>query len=456
MIAIIVGLHVASMVGFGLGTVLIAHFLRQRRPPSGNRAWMLAIGFCPYLVLPIYLFFGGRKMQAMARRKPRIEFHDGHTALHQLPALEALLRNHRLPAARSGHSLTLYPTAKERRAGLFDLIAGARHSLNLCLYILHPDPVGREVVAALAQRAREGVTVRLLLDGVGSLHTGKRHLRPLQSAGGKTAYFMPVFRRPLRGRTNLRNHRKVAIADHVRVWAGGANVGAEYLEAGAGSWRDLSFLLEGPAVHQYSTVFRSDWEFATGERLHAAHIPEPVASPGAVVQVVPSGPDVAGDPLPDALLTVAQSARERLWIATPYFIPDDAFCRTLALTAHRGVDVRVILPARSDHLLVDLAGRSYLQEIHAAGGRVLFEPRMTHAKGVLVDNDVAILGSANVDMRSLLLNYEMALFAYDAQSIRSVEHWMETLQRDAHPHPITSGGWRDLLGGLARLVAPEL
>ena len=457
MIATILFWHLASMVGFILGALLIAHFLRQRRPPSDSLAWMLALILCPYLALPLYLLFGGRKMQAIAKRKRRIEFTDGHETATHLPTLQAVLASHRIPGPHSGHRLTLQTTGPERHAALLSVIAEAQHSLFLSLFILHPDRIGKEVIELLAQRAREGVKVRLLLDGVGSLHTRYRHLAELTEAGGHVAYFMPVFRRPLRTRTNLRNHRKAVIADEAVVWAGGSNIAQEYLgsEEDHGTWRDLTFVLHGPAVRQYCTLFRYDWEFATGEHIHL-HAPEHTASGGGIVQVVPSGPDMPGDPLDDALLILAQSARRRLWIVTPYFVPDDAFCRTLALTAHRGVDVRIHLPARSNHWLADLSGRTYLKEVQGAGGKLLFDPRMVHAKAVLVDDEAAVLGSANVDMRSLLLDYEVALFAYDAPTIRAVEHWMEGLHRHARAQVLKQGGWAELAESLARLVAPQL
>jgi cardiolipin synthase len=458
MVRTILALQGATMLGFALGAVLIAHFMRQRRPPAGNLAWILAMVLCPYLALPLYLLAGGRKMRAIARGKPPVQLQDGHVAAARPTALEILLEGHRIPPAAPGHRLALCPTGPDRYAALLKLIDSAQHSLYINMYQLSPDPVGLEIVARLARRARDGLTVRLLLDGVGSRHTRRRHLAPLHAAGGRSAYFLPVFRRPLRGRANLRNHRKMAVADGQRAFAGGANIAKEYMapESDGSEWRDLSFVLEGPAVRHYVRLFRSDWEFATGERLPPGEAPEPALTRGAVVQVVPSGPDVAGDPLSDALLTVAQSARRRLWIFTPYFVPDDAFCRTLALTAHRKVDVRVITPERSDHALADWSGRGFLREIQAAGGTVCFYPRMLHAKAVLMDDKLAILGSANIDMRSLLLNFEAALFVYDPASIRRVGVWMEEVARQSRPAVLRSGGVGELVESLARLVAPQL
>jgi cardiolipin synthase A/B len=225
-------------------------------------------------------------------------------------------------------------------------------------------------------------------------------------------------------------------------------------------WHDLTFSLEGPAVKHYVDLFCSDWAFASGESMAATPVVESLRGiPGAnaVIQVVPSGPDVPGDPLYDVLLTAVFSARDRIRVVTPYFIPDEALCRALGLAAHRGVDVGILLLERSNHRLADVAGRSYLREIQAEGGRVLFyQDGMLHAKAVLCDDSLAILGSANIDLRSLLLNYEAAILVYSEKEIRLIADWIDSLTR------VTREGVRevDAMGGigegLARLLAPQL
>jgi cardiolipin synthase len=460
MIWVGVFLHLATVVGFLLGTLLIAHFIRQRRPPSDSVAWLLLIVLIPYVGLPLFLVLGGRKLRAMARRKRSIDLGPIRDGTRAPGPLERLWLAQGIPPATDGNLLRLQSSGEESYAALAELIAGAGRSIHISMYLLQPDAVGREVLAQLAARAAAGVKVRLLLDGVGSRHVGRRTLAPLLQAGGAVAFFMPIWRRPFRRRANLRNHRKYAIADDLRVLAGGANVGQEYIGPlrRAERWHDLTFTLEGPGVASYVEVFRSDWGFASREWIRVEPPPQPhyPKGAGAQVQIVPSGPDVPGDPLPDALLTLAVSARQRMWIVTPYFVPDDALCRALSLAAHRGVDVRVLVPHRSDHWLADLAGRGYLREIRNAGGTILHFPSMLHAKAVLSDDQVAILGSANVDMRSLLLNYEAGLFVYSAAEIEAVERWMESLVQQAHPALRRTGALGELVEGLARLFAPQL
>jgi len=460
MLMVGVFLHLATVVGFLLGTLLIAHFIRQRRPPSDSVAWLLLIVLIPYVGLPMYLLLGGRKLRAMALRKRRIELGPLLDGVRVPGPLERLWLDQGIPLSTGGNLLRLQDSGEQSYAALMALIAGAERTLNVSMYLLQPDEVGREVLARLAARAADGVQVRLLLDGVGSRHVRRRTLAPLIRAGGSAAFFMPIWRRPFRRRANLRNHRKYVIADGWRVLAGGANVGLEYMgpHRQVDRWHDLTFTLEGPAVASYAELFRSDWGFASGEWIRIeqpaqAHHPEGGA---ARLQIVPSGPDVPGDPLPDALLTLAVSARRRMWIVTPYFVPDDALCRALSLAAHRGVDVRVLVPHRSDHWIADLAGRGYLREIRNAGGTILHFPGMLHAKAVLSDDEVAILGSANIDMRSLLLNYEVGLFVYSAPEIAAVERWMEALAHHAHPGLRHRRAMGELSEGLARLIAPQL
>jgi cardiolipin synthase len=322
--------------------------------------------------------------------------------------------------------------------------------------------VGRDIVRRLARKAAEGVEVRLLLDHVGSLRTTRRFLRPLLRAGGQVAFFMPVLHRPFRGRSNLRNHRKIVVADGRHVMAGGTNIAGEYIgpKPDPERWRDLSFILTGPAGRQYEEVFRSDWEFAAGQRPESEpRPPAPAAdvADGAVVQVVPSGPDVPSDALYDAILSTAFAAKRRLWVVTPYFIPDEPLVQALALACHRGVDVRVVLPNRSDHWLVDLARGPYLREIQARGAAILlYTPGMLHAKAMLMDDELAMIGSANMDMRSLFLNYEVAMFVYSAAEIRAIGAWIEGIMAGSRSGLKDVGAVRDLCEGVARMMAPLL
>jgi len=453
--------YIALVMGFLLAVILAVDILRKRRAPTATIAWLLFIITLPYLGVPAYLLLGGRKMQCITRRKQSPKLHDEHDGRAMtISPVERVLISHGLPSACAGNRIHRHVSGTETYHALKTLIRDARESIYLTFFILRPDQVGLDILRLLEQRAAAGVEVRLLLDGVGSLRTYRRYLRPLQQAGGKFAYFMPVLHHPLRGRTNLRNHRKLVIADEDTVLSGGANIALEYMGPGSSPdrWRDLTFTLTGSSVEDYLQVFYSDWAFASGEWLEPRKPPAgDHDKDGILSQVVPSGPDMEGDPLYDALLTAVFHARQRLWIVTPYFIPDPGLNRALVLAVYRGVDVRVLLPEHSDHRLADITGRSYLRDIQGAGGRVLrYRPGMLHAKAVLVDDETAILGSANFDMRSLLLNYETALLVYSTREVLALSQWFEGLMHEAREGLDPIGLPGEIGEGLARLLSPQL
>ena len=394
-------------LGFLLALVLMADLLRQRRSPSSTIAWLLVILMLPYVGVPLYIMFGGRKIKRMARRKQLI--------FHQRPepnrddecgTVNRLLASYGVPPATAGNRVELVTSGVDAyrapdaadRASTFD---HPHHDL-------HPgrDEGSQALVDCLARRAAEGVSVRLLLDDVGSWRVRRRFLARLVDAGAQVAYFMPMLHIPFRGRANLRNHRKLVIVDNCIALAGGMNLAWPYIgpPGSRDLWRDLAMVVEGPAVSELQGLFASDWRFTTGRdptgTSEPNRDPQPATMESSVVQVVPSGPDVAGDPLYESLLALVFAARDRIWIVTPYFVPDEMLARALTLAARRGVDVRLIVPQRSNHITADLARAGYLRDLHTAGGRVmLYTPVMLHAKAIVFDEQLAVIGSANMDMR---------------------------------------------------------
>ncbi len=463
--------YVFFIASFLLGVVLIAHILLQKRPPSGTIAWLLIIIFLPYIGVPLYLIFGGRKMQRHINRKGRIDLvSDQQIPDDEAAVIDRFLRTYNIPGAESGHRGRLCRTGDEIFESMKEVLKSARQSIYLSTFIYQSDAVGKAILEILVERANAGVDVRLLMDGVGSLHTRSRFFKPLTEAGGHIAFFLPVLHRPFRGRTNLRNHRKITIVDNHRVMAGGANIGVESMGSSQrpAQWKDLAFVMEGPAVRHWLSVFATDWEFAAKESLSAEQLRIPdnnkfaeqegleLAAAG-VVQVVPSGPDVDGDMLHDALLTMIYSAQKRFWVVTPYFVPDDALCQALTLAARRGVDVRVVMPSRSNHIPPDIARGIPLRQIQAAGGQVMFyTPKMLHAKVVLADDEVAVVGSANMDIRSLLLNYETAMFVYSASTISEIQAYIEELMTHSRCGITEASLLRTLGESIVRLISPLL
>ena len=454
--------YVLLIGGFLLGIVLVAHILLQKRSPSGTIAWLLIIFFLPWVGVPLYLFFGGRKMRRHVEKKGSINL-ESEQSLDEAQAcvIDRVIRSYDIPGAENGHAITLCTTGEDRFAAMLAMLADAKTSIFLSTFVYHDDAVGSAILDTLVAKAQAGVKVRLLMDGLGSLHTRAKFFRPLAEAGGQFAYFMPVLHRPFRGRTNLRNHRKITIVDNRLVMAGGANIGNDYMgpQSCETRWKDLAFTLEGPAVKHWLTMFARDWEFAAKETISADELqtPENGHCGSGVVQVVPAGPDVPSDALHDAMLSMVYAAQSRLWVVTPYFVPDDALCQALILAARRGVDVRILLPRRSNHRLPDIVRGNFLRQIQAAGGLVMFyTPRMLHSKALLMDDQVAVLGSANMDVRSLLLNYEVAMFVYSAADIAAVAEYIEEIAVQTQCGIGGASLSRALGESIIRLVSPLL
>jgi cardiolipin synthase len=455
--------------------VLTTRVERERRPPSIAIAWVLGMIAVPYLALPTYLLFGRRKLPRKVLQWSGIGSHCMHWA-------EDLIESFGLaPSAPS--SVRLHPDGSESAAALFATMSSAIDRLDICTYILGNDAFGREAMQRMIERARSGVQVRLLIDGVGAAQLPHSSLRHLNVAGIQTAIFSPLFARKTQGPRNLRNHRKMVIADGARLWAGGRNIAAEYFTGlkGAPPWRDLSFDLQGPVAAAAAYQFEADW-VAAGGRPAAHAAAAGVAAPGLVApgvvapgitapgvltsvpqpaggraQFLPSGPDQAEDTVHALLIDACFHARERMLAVTPYFVPDVSLETAMRLAARRGVNIDLVLPVVSNHRLADFVRNRALRSLSAAGVRIHLLPYMNHAKAVVFDESLAISGSVNLDSRSLLLNYECAVVFYGAPEIDWLANWIQALIPAAQPFDARAPGlWRDIGEGLLLTVAYQL
>lgn len=407
---------------------VVAHVLQQRRHPTAAIAWVLFIVLAPYVALPAFLIFGSRK-QARPRNRPLLAppatDAEGPWAIQTALALGQ-------PEPAPYTNLHVHADGHAALAALWQTIAGARHSIDLCTFIIGRDAVGNELIQRLSAKARAGVKVRVMLDGLGSLMHSRPDLRPLRAVGIEFLLFVPPLHSPLKGRTNLRDHRKMLIADAAHatrhLWCGGRNLASEYFGGrnGQPGWRDLSFDLGGAFVQQASALFAHDWAFAGGTARDVAPEPQARAAPAAAsAQLIASGPDQADDTVYSLLITAAYRARRRIALATPYFVPDAALLTALCLAARRGVRIDLLLPARSNHRLSDVARHRALRALAAAGGRIWTAPQMIHAKLAVVDDVLALAGSANLDSRSLFLNYELMVAFHDDAAIGHFTAWFE-------------------------------
>ncbi len=451
--------HLGAIIGFSLGFILVARLMREKRRPSSTFAWLLLIILVPYIGVPLYFLIGGRKIRKLSRGKDSINL------LAQAPASETVSTSPFGLVARGNRTQFLSDGAAAYDA-LVDSIKEAQTSIDITTFILSHDAVGRRIVKELAQRAREGVAVRLLVDALGSFGKKTLYMLELEKAGGKIERFMPVFPISFPGAANLRNHRKIAIFDKTKAIVGGRNIGRDYMgpTLAKGRWKDLGVVIEGPAVMALNTIVEEDWAFAARKRGYVVQ-PQPVVSSVAgadnVIEIMASGPDTTGDPLYEKILSAIHEAERSIKIVTPYFIPDDVLLRSLIVKARTGKSVTLIVPKRSNHRITDLARRQHLRELSAAGIQILaYSDSMLHAKALLVDDRLAMTGSANMDMRSLFVNYEVAAFFYDSSDIRKFEDWIRELEAGSEALDEKSlapaRGLRGIAEDISRLVAPLL
>jgi len=464
--------HLLTIAGFLLAFFLVARLMSEKRAPANTVSWLLIIVLVPYVGVPLYLIFGGRKLRRLNARKSKL-----------VPTLPRSLVGQATPAAGpvahavtaagagppvSGNSLGILATGEEEFAALEKHIQEARHCIHITTFILNRDEVGRRLVSLLAARARKGVKVRLLLDALGSPVSSHLFANPLRRAGGEVARFMPVMPVTSARWANLRNHRKMAIFDHGTVVMGGRNIGREYMGPTPlrRRWRDFGVVIEGPAAALLNEVFIADWCFTTRQSPEVVHagMPSDAVEPrgNCDLQVVASGPDVPGDPLYEGIIAMIQEAERNIWIVTPYFIPDDVLQRSLIVKARAGCQVTLVVPAVSNHRIADFARRYYTRELLRAGIRVmLYTPGMLHAKAVVVDGRTALVGSPNFDLRSLFVNFEIGVLVHSKAEVKAIKGWLDGILAHCVPAVAASTtGRRRLLGNVAedisRLLAPLL
>jgi cardiolipin synthase len=433
---------------------------RQRRHPSAAIGWVIALALLPYIALPLFLVFGNRKTVREPRRGA-LRRHEADAAHRATPAgrFQALAVALGLPPPVASEDLHVHADGDEALQRLEAVITSAQRTLDVSTFLVGRDIVGERVAQLLAARAAQGVRVRLMVDGVGRFLGGIPSLRSLKGAGVELRLFVQPWSTPLRGRVNLRNHRKVAVADGEHLWCGGRNLASEYFVEGRHqpAWEDLSFDLRGPLAQQAVRQFEADWALAHNEPARLQLLEAPAAGGDSLVQWIPSGPDQVEDTLYQLLIDACFSAEDRIVAVTPYFVPEPALLMAFTLAARCGVTVDVVLPRQSNHRLADLARPAALRDLVDAGARVWLYPRMIHAKLFVVDRAVALAGSANLDQRSLFLNYELMVAFYGEAAVRQFAERAEQWRSHAHAfHPPRVGALRQVGEGLLRWLTFQL
>ena len=401
-----------------LGVFAAMHAVMHARTPQGAIGWALGLMLLPYATLLPYLYLGSSRFLGYRIAHPAPPSHTRPAATDAPPVDPGCARFAAISALqgrpfRNGHRLRLLIDGDTAFDVMLAAMAAAEHCLLVQFFIIHDDALGRRLQQILLERAAAGVRVCVLFDGIGS-HALPRHYVDTLRAGGVAIHRFATHRWRNRLQLNFRNHRKIVVVDGARAFVGGLNVGDEYLglKPPLAPWRDTQLELHGPAVADLQQLFADDWQWITGAP--PPLLPTPPGEGDASALIVASGP---ADPQETGSLfftAAINAARQRVWLSTPYFVPDHAVRAALQLAVLRGVDVRVLIPSRPDHRTVFLASTLHAYYAVRAGIRVFrYQPGFLHQKALLIDRDTAAIGSMNLDSRSFRLNFEVAALAVD-------------------------------------------
>jgi cardiolipin synthase len=459
-----------------VGVISAIDAVWNTRTPQGAIAWSAVLIAVPYVAVPAYWVLGRSRFQGYvtARRGDDSEIrHVGEAAgrlaepyfvpeseAEYVAAVRAAARLARVPYLR-GNEVELLIDGEETFSSILDGVDRARDYILIQFFIIKHDELGTELKNRLLAKARDGVRVYFLYDEVGSHDLSKEYKNELRAAGAEVRDFHSRKGPGNRFQINFRNHRKIVVIDGKETWIGGHNVGDEYMgrDPKFGNWRDTHVRIRGPAALAAQLSFVEDW-YWTAESVPALDwTPEPAADPGVRVLVIPTGPADALETAALMFVHAINSARDRLWIASPYFVPDEGVIAALQLAALRGVDVRIVIPDMPDHLAVYLAAFSYFDEVKQTGVKFYrYTDGFLHQKAVLVDDQAAMIGTANFDNRSFRLNFEVTAVIADSVFVEDVERMFQAdfaRSRQMQSNELEDKSfWFKLGVKLARLTAP--
>ena len=453
-----------------LGVVFSLHALQQRHSPQGTIAWILGLNLLPYIAIPLYLALGAERIhrhteERLPTNAVAFMLKGIRQELEYTPpgSLSRTLTRHTGIPPCSGNKVTLLQDGRDTYAALAEAINKAHSSILIEFFIIRSDSVGNRLRKLLKKKADAGVQVYMIYDEIGSHKLPQGYLKILRKSGVNIASFNGRrFWWSSFLRINYRNHRKLVIIDSTEAYLASLNVGLEYIKTpGKTYWRDTFAHMRGPIVSQCLLSFAEDWQRATGENI--CHLASSQQVEGTTrCQLIPSGPDdspMNGWQL--TLLEMAARARRRLWLTSPYFVPGAAVFAALTAASQRGVNVKILVPQKSDNLLANMALLTYLPELQSAGIHILaYTPGFLHEKIALADDDVCSIGTANLDERSLQLNFELTLVMEDKMMAETVEQLL--LQDMNQSRPMLSSQWEEtpffsrIAAHLCRLLSPIL
>jgi len=465
-----------ATVFYVFGVLAAIEAIMTVRTAQGAIAWSVSLVTFPFVAVPAYLIFGRSKFEGMVaayeQRSDEIDalIAEMRTNLRpwsvipeERPSMYKAIRQLSGMHLTRGNRAELLVDGQATFDSILDGVARARDYILFQFYMFHDDGLGRRVQQALIERARAGVRVYMLYDEIGSKGLPPNYIQELRDAGASVSAFKATQGTRNRFQLNFRNHRKMVVVDGLVGWVGGHNVGDEYLglDPEFSPWRDTHVRLEGPVVIQLQSVIVADWYWATRELPELNWTPRAVEELGTLAMIVPFAPTTRLETAGLFFVAALQSAQERIWISAPYFVPDEAVMKALELAALRGVDVRIITTGKGDSLPVYLAAFHYMSELRGLGIRFYaYRPGFLHQKVMLVDDNIASVGTANFDNRSFRLNFEVTALIADEAVGKDIA---DMLDRDfAHSEPIDPDSfdgrsfWWRLGVNLSRLAAPVL
>lgn len=481
-----------SLTTFLLGLIILLNItfaviviFQERRDVGSTWAWLLVLLLIPIAGFILYLFFAqnfrrkrlfywdeykksglDRGLETQMDQFQRQDFRfENPTAQRNQDLITMNLINNQALLSED-NEVQVYTDGREKFEALFEDIEAATDFIHVQYYIIRRDQLGKKLLGLLARKAREGVRVRVLYDELGSRGISKRSLKELREAGGQAEAFFPSKFRLINLRLNYRNHRKLVIIDGKVGYIGGFNVGDEYLglDKKFGYWRDTHLRIQGTAVYSIQTRFILDWNQASQEHditYFPTLFPE-VSQKGSVgVQIVSSGPDSEYEHIKNGYLKMISSARRSIYIQTPYFIPDSSMLDALRIASLSGVEVHLMIPDKPDHMFVYWATLSHVGELLNTGVKVyLYKNGFIHAKTIVVDDEVASVGTANIDFRSFKLNFEVNAFIYDeklahrlSDDFREDMKLSELLTKEIY---LNRSRWVKIKESISRLLSPIL
>ena len=447
MMALLIPLLTVGLALLELAAI-VRILLRPHRDPASRVAWVVVVGVVPVVGIVAYFMFGEVRAGTAGRARSQLDHAHGHSGSPQ--STKVLLPERHVSLFRLGTSINGNPPVVGNAASLLkdsnaaidhivDDIDAAKRDVNVSFYIWLSDNNGRKIVEALSRAARRGITCRALADDVGSRALIRSSLwTDMKDAGVQAANALPVgnpILRAIRGRIDVRNHRKIVVIDGRITYCGSQNCAdPEFLpKARYAPWVDIMLRFEGPIVEQNMLLFANDWTSRTNEPLEVAVEEWEAESEDMPALVIGTGPNIRYSAISEVFETLLFTARHQITISTPYYVPDEAMHNALCTSAYRGVDTTLIVPARNDSWLVAAASRSYYADLAAAGVNIFeFDGGLLHAKTVTLDGEICLIGSANMDRRSFELNYENNILIFDADLAAALKERQTTYLAQSH------------------------